>query len=61
MSVRDNIPIFFQLREYTSSLIESYSIPPVCEARESENTEHQDYMKHTILLILLCCSMFTGA
>ena len=49
----------FQTRAYTSTLFESYASPPVCEAREAE-TEEQDHLKHTILLILLAISMFTG-
>ena len=49
----------FQTRAYTSTLFESYASPPVCEAREAE-TDEQDHLKHTILLILLAISMFTG-
>jgi hypothetical protein len=56
---------FFQHQAYASSLLDSYAVPPAGEATDHQDVdvlESDDYeiIKHTILLILLCFSMFVG-
>jgi len=50
-------------RDYNSSLLERYAVPPAREAMEpleDEVNDNMDLIKHTILLLCLCCSMFVG-
>ena len=51
-------------RDYNSSLLERYAVPPAREALdtslEDDNHDSMDLIKHTILLLCLCCSMFVG-
>lgn len=48
-------------RDYNSSLLERYTVPPANEAIIIENlSDDFDIVKHTILLLLLSFSMFVG-
>ena len=47
-------------RDYNSSLLERYNVPPARDALDEAHVEDFDAVKHTILLICLCCSMFVG-
>ena len=50
----------FQQRDYNSSLLDSYAVPPANEAIELQSADEFDFFKHTILLVFLSVSMFVG-
>jgi hypothetical protein len=47
-------------RDYNSSLLDSYAVPPANEAIDLQSTDEFDFFKHTILLVFLSVSMFVG-